>query len=242
MTRVCLPVSSDIVRLVADFRWNLASRCVCRGRLFHPWGQGTMLGAINRRIFGPSRAETRAAVVSYLEQLRENIPGEAFDVVDVGRDYEHFRHERGLPELDVRAILGELDALGVRQFVAIRVPWAPNGSNGSPPPAMLPKPEPIEDPEPAPQPEPLKVSKPRTVRAKAAHGSSTQDEALADVRARLARGETMPSQKFLADAWGMSESRVCEWFAIWRAARLVPPAKREGICNVIQMPRVKRVA
>jgi len=200
-----------------------------------------MLGDIRSRLFGPSHAETRAAVAGYLDLLRENIPGEAFDAVDVGRDYEDARGAHGWPALDVSTILREFNALGVRQFVAIRVPWSPNGSNGSPPPAMLPKPEPTA-PSELPEPEPLKTAKPRTVRSRSTQSSTSQDDALADVRARLERGETMPSQKFLADAWGMSESRVCEWFRLWRAAKLVPPPIRDGCCNVIQLPRVMRAA
>lgn len=202
-----------------------------------------MIGGFTRRVFGPSRFEARTAVEGYRDLLRESIPGETFPVVDLARDYEDARQKHGWPPLDAATLLRELDALGMRQFMAIKVPWA---SHCSPPPALpMPKPEPVvsipEDIE-ASEPEPSMRASARTLRPKVASGSTSQEQALADVRARLARGETMPSQRYLANAWGMSESRVCEWFRFWRAEKLVPPAKREGTCNVIQMPPARKAA
>jgi hypothetical protein len=196
-----------------------------------------MLGGISQRLFGPSRRARRRAAADYFHlYLMAGVEGEYVPNSEVVKGYAQAREKHGWPELDGDTLLRELHILGCEAIPAIKVPW----SNGSPPRPALAKPEPIvstpEATEPS-GPEPPKQVVARTVRAKVATGSTSQDEALADVRARLARGETMPSQKFLADAWGMSESRVCEWFRIWRAAGLVPPPKREGICNVIAMPR-----
>jgi len=207
-----------------------------------------MIGGFHSRLFGPSRAETRAAVAGYRDLLRDSIPGETFPVIDLARDYEDARQKHGWPPLDAATLLRELDALGICQFMAIKVPWA---SNYSPPPAALPEPKPETDPEPiastsedteASKAEHPKHASVRTIRPKVVSGPTSQEQALVDVRARLARGETMPSQRFLANVWGMSESRVCEWFRFWRAENLVPPAKREGTCNVIQMPPARKVA
>lgn len=222
---------------------KLAACDLIRTPPFSTLGAG-MLGAINRRIFGPSRAETRAAIVAYLELLREVIPGEAFDATDVGRDYEDARHAHGWPPLDVGTILRELESIGVRQFTAIRVPWAPNGSNGSPPPALpMPKPSPVDEPLTVPDDD---VGKPFSNEPRTVHRLPrfTRDEALIDYRRRLDAGEVIPAQEALKKAWGCSKAAVSTWIKSWEAAGLVSKRARvrEGRCNVIHLPRARKAA
>lgn len=194
-----------------------------------------MLGGWRQQFFGPSRVTRRRAAAEYFHLLRAGSGGEYVPTSEVFKGYEEIRDHHGWPDMDEASLLRELGVLGCEATPTVKVPWV---DAPAPKRTELPKPEPIAvEPTELCEPEPPKPSAPRTVRAKPTTGSTSQAEALADVRARLSRGETMPSQKFCANAWGMSESRVCEWFAIWRAAKLVPPAKREGACNVIQMPR-----
>lgn len=206
-----------------------------------------MLATIQARIFGPSRAARRLAVRQYLDELRNAVPGETIPSVDIYRDYESLRDRFGWPELDPDVIARELESLGVRQFVAIKVPWGIR-----PPPSLaLPAPEPVETPtsvevSPEVEAEPeleleleLDETKGRTVRVKTEAGSTSRDEALAELLGRLNRGETIPSQQSCAKAWVRSEGTVSEWFSAWRNAGLVPHPVREGRCNVINLRRKK---
>ena len=194
-----------------------------------------MIGGVKSMLFGPSRAETRAAVAGYLDLLRETIPGEAFPAVDAVRDYEACRHARGWPELKPAVLLRELDRMGLRQFVAIKVPWA----NGLPPKPALPKPAPISSP--VPEPEASNRSEQPVRQIGLAH-SLSRDEALAELIERLARGETIPSQDALAESWRRSKGCVSDWLAAWRKAGFIPSPIREGKCNVLQLPRARRAA
>jgi len=206
-----------------------------------------IIGGFHSRLFGPSRSETRAAVEGYRDLLRESIPGETFPVTDLARDYEDARQKHGWPPLDATTLLRELEALGIRQFMAIKVPWA---VNGSPPPVALPKPaEPegrFEFAEPAAEPfepEPVMASvRPlRTVRI-VNSGKVSKAEALADLQARLARGETIPSQQALAESWGRAEGTVSDWMSAWRRAGLIPQPVRDWRSNSYRLPNSARAA
>lgn len=187
-----------------------------------------MIGGVKSMLFGPSRAETRAAVAGYLDLLRENIPGETFPAVDAVRDYEDCRRTHGWPAIDPATLLRELDRLGLHQFTAIKVPWA----HSRPPRTALPKPEPISSPEP------VKVASPRrSVRQDEPAHSLSRDEALAELIRRLNAGETIPSQNALAESWGRSKGTVSDWLSGWRAAGFIPAPTRDWKTNVYHLPK-----
>jgi hypothetical protein len=192
-----------------------------------------MLG-LRARLFGPSRAETRAACAAYLEQLREGAGGQIVPDRDIIRDFESERHAHGWPYIEPEVLLRELELLGCSRIAASKVPWSntPKAKR-----AALPAPvafEPTEATTPSPR-------RARTVQTKA-RKSTARDDALADLIERLEAGETIPSQETLANAWGRSEGTVSDWISGWRRAGLIPHPVREGRCNVIQMPRTSRAA
>lgn len=203
-----------------------------------------MFGGINRWLFGPSRTETSAAVASYLSILRDSIPGETFPASDAIRDYEDLRSKHGWPKLDAVTLLREMEQQGLPTFAAIKVPW----SNIPAPKLSLPAPEPAElrtevsEASMFPEPEPPNhsVRQAPTVRPNRpnpAPRSTVRDAALAELIERLDRGEAIPSQQALAEAWGRSEGTVSDWLSAWRKAGFIPSPVREGKCNVLQLPR-----
>ena len=76
--------------------------------------------------------------------------------------------------------------------------------------------EPDNDPDPKPT---KRMSKP---------------SALSDLKARLDRGETVPSYETLAKAWGdIPKQTVSDWMASWIEGGDIPPSIRVGRCKAI---------
>jgi len=59
-------------------------------------------------------------------------------------------------------------------------------------------------------------------------------EAMLDITRRVASGETIPSQKTLAEAWGVNPGTASKWLTSGREDGIVPVAQRIGRCNVIR--------
>lgn len=194
-----------------------------------------MLGAV-RAVFGPSRADRRRAAAAYLDKLRTSLPGETLACSDIIKDYEAFSDGAGAPRLRPDDLLAELAALGCKTFDAIRVPWPvqPDGEAAALPP-------PTREAPPAPKARP---KAPRAPRGELRGTSAQSLRALSDLQDRLARGDLVPSQKMLAEAWGVRKSTASEWLKAWEAAKLIPRRQRSGHCNIIVLPerRVREVA
>jgi hypothetical protein len=166
----------------------------------------------------------RRAVSAYLDELKNDLQGEIIPREHVVRGYQARCAEQGWPWLGADRLVGELTDLGCPAFDAVRVPWGrPLPTAGNPAPAAIPPPL------PAPP-----VERPRPTARKA---SVPRDDALADLLSRLARGEMIPSQETLCDAWGRSKGTVSDWLSGWERARLIPQRRREGRCKIIHMPQ-----
>lgn len=197
-----------------------------------------MLGAVRSAVFGPSRADRRRAVSAYLDKLKAAMPGETFACAEVIEDYDRFAAKIGAPKLRPDVLMQELAALGCQSFEAIKVPWPmlPDGGGRAalPPPATEAQATVAAPAATAPK---QQRSRRETVSAPVARLS--RDAALSDLRARLERGEVIPSQQDLADRWGINKGTASKWLGGWEAAGLIPRRVSDGPCNVIFLPAAR---
>ena len=68
------------------------------------------------------------------------------------------------------------------------------------------------------------------VAPKAGLGLSKSD-ALDDIVQRLADGQTIPSDKALADDWGRPKQTVSDWLREWRRIGIIPKPVQVGRCK-----------
>ena len=189
-----------------------------------------MLRDVATAIFGPSRASARWAAAAYLDELESDVGGEIVPREQIVQVYDERRVDRGWPRLPEKLLLAELSALGCPVVEGVKVPWRrPLPSLSGPAPAT-PPPVPIVVPQPKPQRQPVAVRK----------VGISRNEALLDLQARLRRGETIPSQDALRDAWGVNKATVSRWLAAWEGKGWIPYRQRDGRCNVIHLNREPR--
>jgi len=60
----------------------------------------------------------------------------------------------------------------------------------------------------------------------------SKSEALDDIVRRLADGQTIPSDKALADDWGRPKQTVSDWMREWRRIGVIPKPVKAGRCKV----------
>lgn len=186
-----------------------------------------MLRDVATSLFGPSRATVRRAVSAYLDELESDVGGEIVLRDQIVKVYGERRADRGWPRLSEKLLLAELSAIGCPVVEGVKVPWRrPLPSLGAPAP-VAPPPSPIVVPQPKPERQPVAARK----------VGISRNEALLDLQARLRRGETIPSQDALRDAWGVNKATVSRWLATWEDKGWIPYRRRDGRCNVIHLQR-----
>lgn len=188
--------------------------------------------------FGTARVDARAAVAAFLEDI--DFPGEVIARDHLIRDFNTVRIKRGWPRLSDDVLLREIEQLGAKPIDGYRLPEprepSPQLTATTTEPPWPPLP-------PAPSSAHPSSAEPLSQQPSPRRRSYVErDDALVDLLQRLERGEAVPSQQSLADAWGVHKGAVSKWFKGWERAGLLSARSRtrDGRCNIIQMPVTPR--
>lgn len=143
--------------------------------------------------------------------------------------------EAALPDVlaALAVLIAELGTIGCLRY-AFHAPQRPAGNGGNFPLTREAVPAPVQARAEAVE-APAVVAHSAitdTVRAdagkKPSGGQHTKDEALADLLTMLALGQSVPSQRTLAERWGRPKQTVSDWLREWEGDGLIPARRQVG--------------